>query len=330
MNSLLQNTKHFKSLALNIIEGYEITKDEAISLIKTPDKEILALLDGAYTIRHHYFTNKIRLNYLLNAKSGACSQDCAYCSQSAISKAEIEKYPLVDKEKILEGAELAYRSKAKFYCIATSGENPTDNEIEILAGCIKEIKNKYPLKLCTSLGIISEKHAKILKEVGIDRFNHNLNTSERYYEEISTTHNYSDRIKTLELLHSVGIHSCSGCIVGMGETEEDLVDVALKLREKNAEAIPINFLIPIKGTPLENISVLNPLYCLKVIAMFRYCCPDREIRLAAGREIHLRSLQAMGFYAATSLFISDYLTEKGQAAELDYKMIEDLGFEIDR
>ena len=320
----------YLNIADKIIEGYQIDDNEALTLLNTEDKDLLILLAGAYKIRYEYFKNKIRLNYLVNAKSGDCDQDCAYCSQSTQSKAEIKKYPLIDKEEILKEAKIANDKKARFYCIVTSGGIPTDEDVNVIAETVKEIKSKYPLKLCSSLGKVTEKQAKILKEAGIDRFNHNINTSPRYHEEITTTHEFSDRVETLKLLHDMGIHSCSGCIVGMGETKKDIVSIAMNLRKIKPDAIPINFLMPIKGTALENTPLLGPNYCLKVVAMFRYCCPKQEIRLAGGRELQLGNLQAMGFYAANSFFISDYLTEQGQSSELDYKMIKDLGFEIER
>jgi biotin synthase len=172
--------------------------------------------------------------------------------------------------------------------------------------------------------------AQVLKDAGVDRVNHNLNTSERLYNEICSTHTYQDRVETLKAVRGAGMELCSGCIIGMGESEDDLIELAMTLREMRVESIPVNFLHPIDGTPLENKHHLMPQDCLRALCLFRMMNPDRELRIAGGRELHLRSLQPLGLYAANSLFVSDYLTTKGQTAEDDYRMIEDLGFEIVR
>jgi biotin synthase len=193
---------------------------------------------------------------------------------------------------------------------------------------VREIKSSYPLRICCCLGILSEGQAERLKDAGVDRFNHNLNTSEEFHEEICSTHTYADRVRTIERVKDAGISPCCGGIIGMGERDEDVVDLAFSLRELEVESIPLNFYHPIPGTPFAGVWKLNPRYCLKALAMFRLVNPSREIRIAGGRELHLGSLQALGLYAANSLFVSDYLTTQGQAAEADYKMIEDLGFEV--
>jgi biotin synthase len=195
---------------------------------------------------------------------------------------------------------------------------------------IPAVKAKYDLKICASLGLLDQDLADRLKACGVDRINHNLNTSPEFYGQICTTHSYQDRIDTLRAVRRAGMEICSGGIVGMGEAELDVVRMALEVREVQAESIPLNFLNSIDGTPLAGLNELNPRYCLKVLALFRFANPDREIRMAAGREIHLGSLQALGLYAANSLFVGDYLTTKGQPPEADYKMIEDLGFQVTR
>jgi biotin synthase len=178
--------------------------------------------------------------------------------------------------------------------------------------------------------LLDVEQARALKACGVDRVNHNLNTSQRFYGEICSTHTYEDRLNTLRAVREAGLGLCSGGIIGMGEERADVVRLALELRELGVPSIPVNFLNPIDGTPLAGTWQLDPRYCLKVLCMFRLANPRSEIRIAGGRELHLRSLQPLGLYAANSMFVGDYLTTKGQAAEEDYRMIEDLGFEITR
>ncbi len=264
----------------------------------------------------------------MNAKSGLCPEDCGYCSQSKISEAEIPRYNFLSREKLLEGARMAAESKARTYCIVISARGPNEREMRAVTSIVPEIKQRYNLKICACLGLLDDEQARALKACGVDRVNHNLNTSERYYGEVCTTHTFADRLATLRAVRDAGIEMCSGGIIGMGERPRDVVEMAMVLRDLGVLSIPINFLNPIEGTPLEGRWDLNPRYCLKVLAMFRLVNPDREIRIAGGRELHLGSMQAFGLYAANSIFVGDYLTTKGQAPEADYQMIRDLGFDI--
>jgi biotin synthase len=318
----------WEALATRVLDGEKLPKEEALTILTAPDSEILAVLHGAYLIREHYFGNEVRLNLLINAKSGRCSEDCGYCSQSVISESNIDKYPLVDKQTLLMGAAKAYSLGVGTYCIVTSGKKPTEKELACLIEAIVEIKAKYPLKICLSIGQVTEEQAQRIKAAGVDRFNHNLNTSQRYTSHIVSTHTYEDRIKNVRIIKTAGIESCSGCIVGMGETDDDLYDIACALRDLKVEAIPINFLHPVQGTPLEGMNQLNPLRCLKVLAFFRFMCPNAEIRMAGGRERNLKSLQPLGLFAANSIFLNGYLTTSGQSPEADYAMLEDLGFKV--
>lgn len=269
---------------------------------------------------------------LINAKSGLCPEDCGYCSQSSRSKADIAKYPLVSREVLIDGARRAAELKVGTYCIVCSGRGPTDAEVEEIAAAVRQIRQELPLKICACLGLLREAQAKRLYEAGVQRYNHNLNTSARHHESITTTHTFEDRVETISHVKAAGISACAGGIVGMGEAEEDLVEMAYMLRALDVDSIPINFLHPVKGTPLEGMRKYHPLtpaYCLKVLAMFRFVCPSKEIRVAGGRELNLRTLQPMALYAANSIFVGDYLTTAGQEPTLDYQMIEDLGFEIE-
>jgi biotin synthase len=200
--------------------------------------------------------------------------------------------------------------------------------MDAITTIVPKIKSQYNLKICACLGLLTPEQADRLKACGVDRVNHNLNTSEVFYEEICSTHTYQDRVATLQAVRGAGMELCSGGIIGMGEEDADVVRMAFALRDLQVESIPVNFLNPIDGTPLAGIKRLNPRYCLKVLAMFRLANPTSEVRIAGGRELHLGSLQSLGLYPANSLFVGDYLTTKGQAPAADYKMIEDLGFEV--
>jgi biotin synthase len=320
---------NWKQVAKQVLNGDELTNEEALSILNCPDEELLELLNGAYKIRHHYYGNKVKLNMIVNAKSGLCPENCGYCAQSSISTAPIEKYKMMDKEAILKGAEQAHRLNAGTYCIVASGRGPSDKEIDQVASAVKEIKEKYNLKICACLGLVQPEQAGKLKEAGVERYNHNLNTSENHHEAITTSHTYQDRVNTVQLIKNQGISPCSGVIIGMKETSQDVVDMARSLKALDADSIPVNFLHAIDGTPLEGTSELNPRYCLKVLALMRYVNPTKEIRISGGREVNLRSLQPLGLYAANSIFVGDYLTTAGQESSADHQMLKDLGFEID-
>jgi len=322
--------EHWDALAERVLSGEKLTLEQGLTILRSPDAELLALLDAAYRVRRRHFGNSVQLYFLMNAKSGLCPEDCTYCSQSKISEAEIPKYNLLSREKLLDGARLAHQQQAKTYCIVISARGPSEREIQAVEQIVPQIKSQYDLKICACLGLLDDAQAKRLKACGVDRVNHNLNTSEKHYGEICTTHTFGDRIDTLRSVRDAGLEMCSGGIIGMGEREEDIVDMAFALRDLGVESIPVNFLNPIDGTPLAGRSDLNPRFCLKVLALYRLACPDREIRIAGGREMHLRSLQPLGLYAANSLFVGDYLTTKGQLPDEDYRMIEDLGFTITR
>jgi biotin synthase len=323
------SANRWEAMADKALQGEVLTKEEALQVLAAPDAELLPLLQAAYRVRHRYFGNKVKLNMIINAKSGLCPEDCGYCSQSIRSAAPIDKYPLLEKETLIAGAREAMQRKAGTYCIVTSGRGITDRELDQVIEAIREIKREMPLKICACLGLITQEQAEKLKAAGVDRYNHNLNTSAGHYAQITTTHTYEDRVRTVNHAKQAGLSPCSGCIVGMGETHEDIYEMALALRHLDADSIPVNFLNPIPGTPLEGKKELNPRYCLKVLCLFRFINPAKEIRIAGGREVNLRSLQPLGLYPANAIFVGDYLTTAGQEAALDHQMIADLGFEIE-
>ncbi|MBO0600888.1 biotin synthase BioB [Sporosarcina sp. E16_3] len=320
----------YADLAERVIEGHELTDEEAHSILNASDDDLLTLLHAAYTIRKHYYGNKVKLNMIMNTKSGLCPENCGYCAQSIISTAPIEKYAMMKKEEIVAGAARAAELNAGTYCIVASGRGPAKRELEIVIDSVKEIKSKHAnMTVCACLGLLKPEQASRLKEAGVDRYNHNINTSASHHESITTSHTYEDRVNTVDLVKQSGISPCSGVIIGMRETKQDVISMARSLHAMDADSIPVNFLHAVDGTPLGGTDELTPLYCLKVLCLFRFINPTKEIRISGGREVNLRSLQPLGLYPANSIFIGDYLTTEGQESDRDYQMLKDMGFEID-
>jgi biotin synthase len=322
------SSTRWQDLASRVLEGHRLTHDEGLSILRSPDDEIIDLVAAAHAVRRRYFGNTVQLYFLMNAKSGLCPEDCNYCSQSKVSDAEIPRYNLLNREKLLDGARIAHERGSKTYCIVISARGPNESEIRAVETIVPQIKRQYGLNICACLGLLTPEQANRLAACGVDKVNHNLNSSEEHYGTICTTHTYQDRVETLKAVRAAGMELCSGGIVGMGEADDDVVRMCFALRDLKVESIPVNFLNPIDGTPLAGKGDLNPRYCLKVLCLFRLANPTSEIRIAGGRELHLRSLQPLGLYAANSVFVGDYLTTKGQPPEADYRMIEDLGFVV--
>lgn len=320
----------YQALADKALQGESLTRDEARMIINTPDDRLPDLIQAAWRIRQANSGRRVKLHMLMNAKSGLCEEDCHYCSQSRISKAPIDQYPLLKKEEILDGAHRAMAAGALRYCVVISGRGPHPNEMADITEAVREIKRRTPLAICCSLGLLTPEDAEALKAAGVDRVNHNLNTSERYYPSISSTHTYQDRLETLENARKAGLELCSGGIVGMGETDEDVIELAMALRKIKPDSIPINFLHPIDGTPLGSQTAPSPTRCLKVLCLFRFFHPTTEIRIGGGRERNLRSLQAQALYISDSIFVGGYLTTPGQKPEEAWQMITDLGFEVEQ
>src|SRR5262245_60983985 len=305
------------------------SEQEALWILDAGDVELLPLLHAAFLPRREHFGRRVMVHVLDNAQNGLCPEDCGYCSQSKRSEALLRKYPLKNEDEILAGAERAARAGATRYCIVLSGRGPTLARTRELAAIVRRIKERFPIGVCLSVGLLEEEHARILAEAGLDRLNHNLNTSESHYPEICTTHTHSDRVRTLAAAKKCGIEPCSGLIAGMGERSRDLVEVAFRLRELEVPSIPVNFLIPIAGNPVLSDGSLDPERCLRVLALMRLVNPRAEIRMAAGREGHLRALGALALWPANSLFVDGYLTTRGDAVAETYRMIRDAGFEVD-
>jgi biotin synthase len=320
---------NWQELADRALAGKVLDEATALAVLQAPDTAILEQVAAAYRVRRHYWENRVRLHFLLNAQSGLCPEDCNYCSQSKISTAEIEKYPLMAEEKILAAAARAVEGKAATFCMAISGRSPNEPTFERILSAVRAVKSQYDLKVCTTLGLLSADQTDRLAAAGVDRVNHNLNTAAEHHEDICSTHTYLDRLTTVKNVKAAGITTCSGGIFGMGESDRDIVSLAFALRELEVTSVPLNFLIPIPGTPFGDYQHLTPQRCLRILCLFRLLLPSQEIRIAGGREVQLRSLQPLGLYVANSIFVGDYLTTPGQAAEADWQMIADAGFVLE-
>jgi biotin synthase len=321
---------NWNALADRALAGQELSKVEALSVLRAPDEELLELLDAAYRVRRRFHGNTVKLHVLENAMSGMCPEDCRFCSQSNISTGEVERYRLETRDEMVSAAKKAKAAGAYKYCIVTSTRGPSDPQLDAICAAVKEIKQTVGIRVCTSLGILERGQAFRLKDAGVDRFNHNLESSARHFPEICTTHAYEDRVRTIGYVQEAGMESCCGGIVGMGEKDEDLVELAFEVRRLGVTSIPINFLDPRPGTPLAEQPKQDPKKCLKVLCMVRFVNPSRDIRCAGGREVVLKSLQPLALYPCNSIFTNGYLTTGGNSDDADARMIREMGFEIYR
>jgi biotin synthase len=306
------------------------TRDEALAVLASGDDELMDVVAAAFRVRRQFFGRRVKLNYLVNVKSGLCPEDCFYCSQRAGSAADVLKYTWLKTDEVIASAEAGVAGGARRVCLVASGRGPTDKDIDRVAGTIAAFKDRNPdVEVCACLGLLSRGQAERLAAAGTTAYNHNLNTSGGHYADICTTHEYADRVSTVESAKSAGLSPCSGLIAGMGETDDDLVDVAFALRAMRPDSVPVNFLIPFDGTPLGGRWELTPQRCLRILAMVRFVNPDAEVRLAGGREIHLRALQPLALHIVNSVFLGDYLTSEGQPGAADLAMIADAGFTVE-
>lgn len=321
--------RDYQALAERGMANQPASEDTCLRLLTDPAIPLLPLLNAAYAVRRHFCGDKVQVHILNNAQNGRCPEDCAYCTQARSSDADIQDYPLKSEAEILAEARRAFEAGAHRYCMVFAGRGPNDTRTQVLADLIRKIKASYPMEVCVSAGLLDEAKARVLKQAGLDRLNHNLNTSRRNYPNICTTHTYDDRVATLEAARAAGLACCSGLIAGMGESPAELVELAHTLRRFQARSIPVNFLLPFEGNVLNQPRNLSPQFCLRVLCMFRFVNPDAEIRCAAGREFHLRSLEVMCLYPANSLFLDGYLNGRGAERRRTYQMIRDAGFEIE-
>ncbi len=319
-----------EGVADSVLQGKEIDQATALRILEAPDEEVPALLRATFRVRAHHHGRRVKLCLLRNARSGLCPEDCHYCSQSAVSEAAIPRYRLDAVEELIAGSRRAVAAGARRFCMVTSGRGPSANDIARFADAAQHIKAEFPhLELCVSLGLMEEEQARSLKRAGIGWVNHNLNTSERFHAEICSTHTYADRVRTVENARSAGLSTCCGGIIGMGERDEDVVELAFALRALRVDSLPVNFLIPIEGTPFESHRELTPMRCLKALCLFRLTNPAAEIRVAGGRELNLGWFQPLALLAANSIFVDGYLTTPGQASTDAHAMVEAMGFDVE-
>lgn len=318
----------YSELAEQALGDQPPSADQALWILDGQDVDLLPLLHAAFKPRLRHFGRSVSIHVLNNVQNGLCPEDCGYCAQSKVSSAAIRQYKMKSDEEIFAAAETAAQGGAARYCMALSGRGPSVQRAQRLADLIKRLKAEYGMEICLSAGIMGDEQAKILGEAGLDRLNHNLNTSESHYEKITTTHTWQDRVDTLAAARRNGIETCSGLIIGMGESSEDVLEVGFKLRELETPSIPVNFLIPIEGNPVRDDGSLTPERCLRALCLMRFINPRAEIRMAGGREGNLRGLQSLGLYPANSLFVGGYLTTRGDPFADTYAMIEDAGFEV--
>lgn len=320
------------ALSERVLGGGAVTAPEALAVLESSDDALLEVLQGAYRIRRHHFGNRVSLHLLRNVKSGKCPEDCSFCSQSTSAINDVKRYDMQTVEEIVAGAQAAVDRSARRYCVVSSTRAPNPKEVDVICEAAVQIKQMHPgLEICSSLGFLTEEKALRLKAAGVDRFNHNLETSEAFFSEVVTTHDFQDRVNTARIVKRAGLDLCCGGIFGLGESLQDRVDLAFALADLDVDSVPVNFLDPRPGTPYEKqTDPLTPNDCLRALAMMRYVLPATEIRIAGGRETTLRHLQPLALYPANSMFTAGYLTTGGQSFDEDRRMIEDAGFRIEQ
>lgn len=326
MKRLLKDLEH-----RIVFGGRPITEAEACHLIRTDDSELPPLLSLAGRVRERYKGKEVKLCSIVNAKSGRCPENCGFCSQSAHFKnAEAPVYPLLPAPQIAEAARKAAAMEAREFSIVTSGRGPRSvKEIQSIVEALRLIREETGLRRCASLGITDEGVLLELKAAGLQNYHHNLETARSFFPKICTTHTYEDDRRTVLAAKRLGFYTCCGGIFGMGETPEQRVELAMDLRELDVDSVPINFLNPRPGTPLEKANFLTPGDCLRVIAVYRLILPKKDLFVCGGREVNLREEQSKVFQAgANGMMIGNYLTTKGRGPEADHQMIRDLGMTV--
>jgi len=307
---------------------FGIDKKTALQLTDQKGSDVYEVFARANRVRNTFHNNKVDLCSIVNAKSGACPEDCSFCAQSAHNKTDTRIYPLINKDSIISAARSAHEKGVNRFCIVTSGKKPTESELSEICGFISEVRT-LGLLPCATLGILNADEMKQLKDAGLYRYHHNLETSESYFSEICTTHTYRDKIRTIGEAKAVGFSICSGGIFGLGESWEDRIDMAFALKEIGIDSVPINFFTPVSGTPLDKREQLDPLEALMIIAIYRLILPKAEIRVCGGRPLTLRDLNSQIFMAgANGLLLGNYLTTSGRNPDDDLQMIKDMGLEI--
>lgn len=315
-----------KQIKDKIINGIDITYNEALSLINAPFDELLNCADE---IREHFCKNIFDVCSIINAKSGRCSEDCKFCAQSAHYKTDISEYPLLDKDKIVKEALYMAEKGVLRFSIVTSGKALTDKDVDIIAEVIKEIKSKSNISICASLGLLSASNFEKLKNAGLERVHNNLEASKNYFPKVCSTHTFEDKVNALKKAVSSGLSVCSGGIIGLGETMHDRIDLAFSLKELGIKSVPLNILSNIKGTPYENNKKLSEDEILRTAAIFRFILPDAFIRLAGGRAQLSDSGKKAFLSGINAVITGDMLTTSGILVDTDMQMIKDTGYIVE-
>lgn len=319
-----------KTIANQSLRNEPISREDAHYLMQINSDEIYDVFYWANQIRLRYFGHSIKTCSIVSAKQGRCTEDCSFCSQSARYHTGIEEFPLIDSNNILDAAKYAEQTDSDSIGIVTSGQGiSSSRDLRSICTAIEKIAKNTHVHPHGSFGILTKETAESLVKSGLKRLNHNLETSERFFPNVCSTHTFMDRINTIRCAREVGLEICSGAIFGIGEGIDDRIDLAFTLKMLDVDVVPLNFLHPISGTPLENHIPLTPMEALKIISVFRFVLPDKEIKIAGGRERNLRDLQSWMFYAgANSTMIGNYLTTTGRKVEDDFQMIKDLGLKF--
>ena len=289
------------------------------------DAPLLELVSSADKVRRESVGSKFELCNIINAKAGLCSEDCKFCAQSSRHSADVSVYPLKKKNQIVEAAQQAKKIGAEKFGIVTSGNRLKKSELDVIAQAISEIKGRIEIDICASLGALERDELAMLKEVGLSRYHHNIETSARFYSRIVSTHSFEERINTIKAAKEVGLEVCSGGIIGMGESWQDRIDMALTLKKLNVDSVPVNLLVAVKGTALESLEPVSCVDAVRTICIFRIILKDKTIKIAAGRETVLKDFQALGLMAgANGMLIGGYLTVKGRDVAEDWKLIREV------
>jgi biotin synthase len=322
------NSRKIIELAEEIMAGKVPETETLREIARTPDPGVFSLLPGADLLRVHFFGNRVHLCTICNGKSGRCSEDCRFCAQSAHYDTDAPIYPLLEKEKLVAAGVHAAQSAVNRYSIVTTGRGLAATEVKKIAAALSDV-TAFGIDTCASLGILTSGNFELLKSAGVSRYHHNLETAESFFKKTCTTHAYADRVATVRAAKAAGLEVCSGGIFGIGESDDQVLELALALRDLDVDAVPLNFLVPIPGTPMGNGALLTPLRCLKIIATFRFVLPDTEILICGGREANLKELHPLVFYAgASGIMTGNYLTATGRTLESDLAMLKNLGIAV--
>lgn len=312
-------------LKSKVLNGEFITKTEALKLY---DTDLNKLTSAANEIRKHFCGNSFDICTIINGKSGRCSENCKYCAQSASYKTSVTEYPLLSSKRIIEEAKYNDDKGVLRYSIVTSGKALSDKEIDSICETIKTIRKETNISVCVSLGLLNESQFSRLRSAGVTRIHNNLETSKNNFPNICTTHTFEDKISAIKAAKKAGLNVCSGGIMGLGETPEDLIDMALSIRELGLKSIPVNMLNPIPGTPYENNDILTAEDMCRIVAVYRFILPDSFIRLAGGRGLLSDKGRSCFLSGANAAISGDMLTTSGISIDNDMKMLKELGYKV--